>query len=133
MMHQDPSLTPELHEELDPWHRHVPAEEGRPQAEHGARAKPAALATAFAIIFLSVVALILAVLVYAVSHFSKVRAEMYESASLAEESARVRAALRAEELETFGWVDTERVRLPIDLAMDKVVQDYAEGARADAR
>lgn len=132
MTHRDPHYVPPVHEEPDPWHRHLPEQEGLPQHEHGARANPVLLALVFTVSVISVVALVAAVAIYTRRHFVTVRQEQLETTVLAEQALAER--LKWEQLlEQGGWLDAETVQAPIEVAMEQVIEQYRVGGeQADA-
>lgn len=133
MSHQQ-SHALEVHEHPDEWHRHTPAE-GRPQHEHGSKIDPVALGVTFAIIVVTVLALTGGLYVYFRHYTVQMKQQRVETTVWARDYAQTRAAAEAQ-MQTYRWVDHERVGIPIDQAMERVLSEYGaaqEGSRTDAR
>lgn len=117
--------TPVLHEQPDAWHRHS-ADEGAPQVEHGSHASPTALAITFVAMVLGVAVVVLVLVAYFNGYVTKVKAEKNEGVSSAAEFESYRAASLTR-LREYGWADpaADTVHIPVDAAMDLVVEKYA--------
>src|SRR5690606_850994 len=116
MAHEPQSMqhTVEPHGALDEWHHHAPAE-GRPQHEHAAKIDPVALSVTFGVIVVVVVVLTGALYTYFRHYSAVLRQERIETTAMAAEALRLRAQAEAR-LSGYGWVDHERVSIPIDIA-----------------
>ena len=121
--------TPDIHEQPDSWHRHVPAEEGVPQEEHGADTKPFALATAFILCFAFVAGTILASYLYFEVHITALRREKIETTYFAEEFAKTKAAELSKQKDYYLPAENKaragQAALPIEEAKKKVIARYA--------
>ena|SRR5688572_19034472 len=126
-MSHDPHHTEPKYEKPDAWHRHTAAE-GAPQPEHGAIANPGMLAIAFFLMVGALAATVGIIKLYFYAHLSTLRAEKMETTAPAEDWYKYRYTDTPQIFETFGWVDHETVRIPLDAAMQKVVQEYAAHA-----
>jgi hypothetical protein len=108
----------------DAWHHHG-AEEGRPQAEHGAIANPGVLVRWFVLIVVTLVAVVLALMVYFQHYITNEKAIRIENTALAggAQSAKTQAE---GELSRYKPLDKDAgtVQIPIDQAMQKVVEKY---------
>lgn len=128
-MSHDPHHTPPKYEKPDEWHRHTAAE-GAPQVEHGAIANPAALAIAFFLMVGALAATVGVIKLYFYSHLSTLRAEKLETSTPAEEWYQYRYNDAPRDLGSYGWVDHETVRIPLDSAIERTVAEYARHAPA---
>jgi hypothetical protein len=135
MTTQDPNFTPEPEELPDPWHLHTP-EEGRPQVEHVAKANPAAIGAAFGLMSLVLVVTVIAVIIYFNSYVTQSRAMRIETTVLAEPWQQYRRDVLGEDgvLNTYGWApgpegEPDTVRLPLAVAVERVVEEYSERGR----
>ncbi|MFG0326037.1 MAG: hypothetical protein ACF8SC_02045 [Phycisphaerales bacterium JB037] len=114
------------HEEPDAWHRHT-LEEGIPQPEHAAHVSPKGLWGAFFGMAIFLVVTIAALIVYFDHHMTNLRQERVETTVQAE-----RFGLKYKEesrtgLDAYRWInrDAGTVQIPIEVAMDRVVERYA--------
>jgi hypothetical protein len=123
-------------EQPDSWHMHT-SDEGLPQEEHAAQADPKALVAAFLGSVFFVGGVIVVCLLYFFTHTTKLRQERIETTALAKDYFQYRA-VSDKHLATYGWANPEaaaagKVSIPIDLGMQKVMQQYAGPApRAEA-
>lgn len=116
--HVEPNETP-----LDSWHQHLPAE-GLPREEHGAHANVPLLLAIFVVLFAATVIFSLGIGIYTMREFSKARGEG-ERIGLTAVIEDVREYKResAAAQSGYGWTEEGNVRLPIDRAMDLVVEN----------
>ncbi|GJM19084.1 MAG: hypothetical protein DHS20C14_12970 [Phycisphaeraceae bacterium] len=119
--------TPEPHEVPDAWHAHT-AEEGAPQAEHGARANPVALGVTLLAIVFSFVFLLLIVWGYFTSYTTQMKAEHRETVT---EPQRIdymtaRSGAQTRLSQAPGWIDRENgtVHIPLDRATNLILEEY---------
>ncbi|MDX9911040.1 MAG: hypothetical protein RBS39_04335 [Phycisphaerales bacterium] len=133
MSHNEPHYLPAEHPHADAWHRHS-SEEGMPQSEHAARINPYGLYLGVFGILGFVVVSVVIVAVYFQSYVSTYRAEKQESVNVSEDYVAMRARADAT-LANYQWIDMREgvVSLPIDVAMDNVIEKYAGSAHTDAR
>lgn len=109
------------HETPDAWHRHLP-DEGHGQQEHGAHASPKAmLVTLIAMVF-GTLFVVLVLMAFFNSYTSQYKAAVEETTAMGAVARNNKAAAQGA-LETWGWVDHDRVRMPIEQAMQQVVAE----------
>lgn len=109
------------HETPDAWHRHLPGE-GQGQHEHGSHASPKAmLVTLIAMVF-GTLFVVLVLMAFFNSYTSQYKASVEETTSIGAVARNNRAAALGA-LESWGWVDHDRVRMPIEQAMQQVVAE----------
>ncbi len=123
--HQEPHETPIVHEQPDTWHRHT-VDEGRPQHEHGARAKPAILAVVCISMIVSVVAMVLGVAVYFEWYVTSLKAERTETITAATKARSEKEAAWSSLAAPSAWKDRDAgtVTIPIERAKRLVVEEY---------
>ncbi|MBK7404316.1 MAG: hypothetical protein IPJ41_06685 [Phycisphaerales bacterium] len=123
--HEQPHESPAAPNHLDEWHQHVPAE-GLPRAEHGAHARIAPLLITFVV--LSVGTVIIAVLtgIYTIGHVNQVRGEREREGLTVADPARAYKQSSLASQQGYGWTAEGKVKLPIDRAMEMVIEKYAE-------
>lgn len=125
-----PLHTPTVHERPDEWHHHT-REEGIPQHEHAAVIDVRALFVWFIAICAFVVGFIVVTVMFFNSYHSRMRYQIVETTA----SSRAFNAVKANAQRdlgmdadqpgaAWGWVDHERVRVPVSLAMERVVEKY---------
>ncbi len=114
--------TPEVHDHADAWHRHS-AEEGMPQVEHAGTVSPFALIKAFVAIVGTVAVLVIVLSMYYTHTVTQVKAEQMETDRLAAEWNSTRAGWDAA-LSSYAPVGDSGWRIPIDKAMDRVINRY---------
>lgn len=119
------------HAHADAWHHHDPTLEGLPAREHTAMISAAVVTKWTLALTVLVVIFIVGVLMF----FSHEMTRLYNERQDVDLSSSARAAreqARAE-LGSYGWADTAagRVRVPMDLALERVVAAYA-GAPASS-
>ncbi len=122
-MSDTPHETPVHHTEPDAWHQHS-ADEGAPQLEHAAHANPTALAITFIGMILGVAFVIVVLVAYFNNYVSTIKAEKQEGVGIAAPFEASKAEALAH-LDGYGWVDHDTVYIPVEAAMDRVVQRYA--------
>ncbi len=116
----------QVHETLDPWHRHS-EDEGAPQPEHGAHVSARALAITFIAMTLGVAFVIIVLMAYFNSYNARFTEQVRETTILGE-PVRQQHAADLEVLESYKWVDQETVKIPIDQAMKAVIEQQGNGA-----
>lgn len=123
--HHEPRETPIVHEEPDAWHRHTP-DEGRPQHEHGARARPGILAVVCISMIVAVVGMVLGVVVYFEWYVTRLKADRTETITAAVKARSEKEAARNALAGPSVWVDREAgtVTIPIERAKRLVVEEY---------
>lgn len=116
--------TPHLDEHADDWHHHGEAE-GVPQSEHAGVVSTATILKAFVIIAVTVVAVIVAIVMYYNQYMTSFKASRIETDTLA---ATVRSQKSAwnNQLSNFGPAGDKPgvYAVPIDTAIDTVVKRY---------
>lgn len=124
-MAHGPEHLPHDHEEPDSWHRHTP-DEGMPQVEHAPRVNIRALLGTFIVITIVVVALAGATIQLFRTTIVRARLAVEETLVLSEAQVQYREA-SLQEQNSYAWTaDGEHVRIPIDQAMHKVVEQYSQ-------
>jgi cytoskeletal protein RodZ len=128
-----------VHEHADSWHHHTSAE-GRPQHEHASVANPHVLFHWFFLIVVSGVVVIVALFMYFGKMYNTTRQERVETLQFYQDNAwpKVRdseAALGTDRpLSQFTYHAADKqahtVQLPIEEAMNRVVQRYRPGTSA---
>ncbi|MCW5775161.1 MAG: hypothetical protein KIS87_01770 [Phycisphaeraceae bacterium] len=123
--HQEPHETPIVHEQPDAWHRHT-LDEGKPQHEHGARAKPAILAGVCISMVVSVVAMVLGVAIYFEWYVTRLKADRTETITAATKARSEKEAAWSSLAAPSAWKDRDAgtVRIPIERAKRLVVEEY---------
>jgi len=126
--------TKPVHEKADQWHRHG-AEEGHAQKEHAAKANPALLGVVLGVVVAATLGLVVLVVLYFGRATTDLRRERIETTALSAEANSYRAQAKANldrPIDEDSWVDREAgtVRVPIEMAMDRVVERYAQRRRA---
>ncbi len=123
---ETPHETPRMPAAIDPWHRHTP-EEGLPRQEHGAHANITALLITFVVITLGTVIFCVIIGVYTIGQVNRLKTSgEIEGLTVLNAAAREyqRDALAVQE--TYGWTADGKVRLPIERAMEMVVEEHRE-------
>jgi hypothetical protein len=132
MSHDPHKPTVAFDEQPDSWHMHA-AEEGLPQEEHGATTNPIGLILAFAGSVFFVGSVILMCVLYYRVHTTQLRQQRIETTALAGDYFKYRDDSTAAQ-GGYGWAGPEaaaagQVSIPVDLAMQKVIQQYASGSK----
>lgn len=118
--------TPAVEEHADSWHHHDPASEGIPQEEHGGIASAGTIAAWYIGLVGSIAFSVLVLAMYYGSYLEPLKKQRFERdgwAGLSTTVQEYRASAKAE-LNSAGKLPDGRYRLPIDTAMDKVVEEY---------
>lgn len=117
-------FTTPVADHVDSWHHHSAEVEGVPQAEHAGTVNPWILGQWFVLIVLSVIGTCLVLFLYFQHYATQHKAREIETISWSEEYVKYRSRMDAELTARAAWLDHDRVRLPIDDAMAKVVRQY---------
>lgn len=119
--------TPHVDNEPDAWHLHT-AEEGQAQEAHAAKANPVILVGAWAAITFSVIAVVVVVVIFFDFTSTEVRRQRVETTALATEHHAYRDQSKAA-MEQTAWIDSQDgiVQIPLDQAMQQVIEQYREG------
>jgi hypothetical protein len=121
--------TPEIPEQPDEWHLHSAAE-GPAQEEHGSTVNTMLLAFAFIGTVLSIGLVVVLTYMYFSAYMNQLRRTRIETTTLAADYLQYRAdSDRA--LHDYVWLDEDRtiVSLPIGVAMERVLENYAREQR----
>lgn len=112
----------------DDWHQHTAAE-GMPQEEHAAQASVKALGMTFIVMTVGVIVTILLLVVYFKSYVGTYKAKVQEGTAIMQPAFEAKLAAQSK-LESFGWIDRDArtVHIPIDQAMQSVINDYQNAA-----
>lgn len=118
------------HEHADAWHHHA-REEGLPQHEHAAVINVKGLFFWFIGCCAFVVAFILVTVMFFHAYYGRMQYDFVETTASSKPFRDARFNAEKElgingQPGEFAWIDHDRVRIPIDLAMQKVVAQYAE-------
>jgi hypothetical protein len=135
MSHHKPQYTQHEHEIPDSWHRHIPAEEGAPQEEHG-KTNPLLLGIAFVGSLAFVGGTIAATWLYFKVHITALRRERIESAGFAREffdpqkgiQAKALADLNSHYFASETAAREGKASVPIEQGIQKVVARYGSSA-----
>jgi hypothetical protein len=109
----------------DAWHHHESAE-GLPQVEHGAETNMVSL-TAWAVaLVVAVVGAIAVIWIYFNSYSTQEKARKQE-VFMSAEAMQYKARVTDQEFKSYGWSDasTNSIRVPLNVAKDKVISKYA--------
>ncbi len=130
--------TPEYHDQVDPWHAHG-AGEPAPQAAHTETINVPLVVAYGVACFVAVVVVILATIVYFNWYVTKARIAREEQVDNGPTAASVlqaqylthRKGVEEVDFKQPSWVDAQKniVRVPMDVAMKKVVAQYARRAK----
>ena len=128
-MSHKPHYTEPHHDHASGWFRHVPADEGAPQEEHGSHTRPIALTAAFLICFGFVGATILATYLYFNVHMAKLRREKIETTAFARDFSEYKRA-EEQKLADFYFATDDLARQgvaspPVEQAKQQVIARYA--------
>lgn len=118
--------TPAAHEHADQWHHHDPSGEGIPQEEHGGIASPGTIAKWYAGLVGAIAFSVLALAMYYGSYLEPLKKQRFERDGWAGLSTTVQEykASALAELGSAGKLPDGHYRLPVDMSMDKVVEEY---------
>lgn len=113
------------HEKPDQWHRHV-AVEGTPQTEHTAVASPKVLAISFITISTTVAVSVLILVVFFDHYTTNYKAEQMENTTQSASFIKYKGDWEDVDSRTYAWADPKEgtIRIPLDKAMDRVVEKY---------
>lgn len=106
----------------DPYHEHTAAE-GAPQHEHGSHVSTKALGITLIVMILGVLIVIVGLVIYFDSYMSKYRAQTSETDTLSAATWNEKQEVLAG-LNEYAWIDAETVRVPLEVATDKVLSEY---------
>lgn len=124
--HHEHGSTPVVHEHADDWHHHDPSGEGIPQEEHGGIASPGTIAKWYAGLVAIIAFSVLVLAMYYGSYLEPLKKARFERDGWAGVSQTVqdyKASSKAT-LNSAGKLADGHYRLPIETAMDKVVEEY---------
>jgi hypothetical protein len=107
----------------DAYHDH--SNDAAPQEAHADVASPKAMGITLILMVLGVLAVIIILVAYFDSYMSKYKAQVNETSALSAPTWEEKQAVLAK-LDTYGWVDSETARQPIDLAIEQVIAEYNE-------
>jgi hypothetical protein len=127
--HGTPHETPEMPQDIEPWHQHAP-EEGVPREEHAAHANITALLITFAVITVGTVIFCVIIGIYTIGQVNRLKAAgEVEGLAAVNTISRTykRDALASQD--AYGWTADGKVRLPIDQAMQMVIEQHGEAAQ----
>ena len=110
------------HGHADAWHHHD-ASEGAPQAEHGSSLQIPVLARGLGLIAVSTLGLVGITMLYLNHQINQLHRERAD-ADLSADYLQYRDAAKAR-LDGYGWVDASTVRVPVEMAKDRVLKKYA--------
>ena len=127
MKHESHHL-PAEHEAPDQWHRRT-TEEGAPQAEHAAIASPTTLAIAFIAISTTVALTVLILVVFFDQYNVRYKAEQMENIDMSNNFNDYKHKWEEQDSRGYALADAETgaVRVPLDLAKQRVIDRYAKG------
>lgn len=108
----------------DSWHQHSAALEGVPQAEHAGTVNPYILGQWFVLIVLSVVGTCVVLFLYFQHYATQHKAQQIETVSWSQEYVTYKAIADGQLSSKPEWIDHDRLRVPINDAMAKVVKQY---------
>lgn len=119
------------HEHPDSWHRHT-SDEGAPQVEHAATINLVSLTVIFVFMSVFLVVTVAGLIVYFDRHTTSVRQQEVEHTILAEQESLPYRTQSLDALGGYAWSDPKagKVNIPVERAMDRVVEMYAEGNHA---
>lgn len=110
-------------QETDSYHTHSDSEP-KPQQAHAATASPKALGITLILMVLGVLAVIFVLVVYFDNYMDNYKSEINETSALTAPTWEEKQAKLAE-LGTYGWVDSDTARQPLEAAMEQVINEYA--------
>jgi hypothetical protein len=121
---------PEVHEEVDPWHAHAPAE-GAPQEEHGAKPNTVILWGALAGTIIFLVAVVIVIYLYFGTYTTRLRMEHVENTVMSAQARQQRLAaseaLRDYSVLPAGIAPEPVITIPQEEAVRRVVERYGAG------
>ena len=110
----------------DSWHHHD-ASEGVPQDEHGSSVAIPILARGLGLIIVSTLGLVGITMLYLNHHINQLHRSRTD-ADLSAEYVQYRDASKTR-MDGFGWVDSATVRVPVDMAKERVLKRYESAAK----
>jgi len=116
--------TTPIAEHADSWHHHSVEREGAPQAEHAGSVNPWILGQWFILIVLTVAGTCVVLFLYFTHYVTQHKAQQIETVSWSAEYATYKAMTDGQLHGKPEWIDHERLRIPIEDAMAKVVRQY---------
>lgn len=138
MSHDKHQHTPEFHDHADAWHTHHD-DEPVPQAAHAEKVNVPMVVAYGTACFVAIVVVVAITTIYFNWYITKTKIAREEqvdngptaSSLLQAEYLNARKGVEEVEFKQTGWIDPEKniVRLPIDVAMKKVVDQYAKRAK----
>lgn len=127
-MSDDPKHLDLEHHEPDEWHSHTP-EEGPPQEEHASRVNAGILFLVFCVMTVGLTVTVVALIFYFSQHTTALKAELHETVDWRVDISIPYRESARQTLTGYAWEDedNEVVRVPLDLAIDRIVERYSEG------
>lgn len=125
---------PVEHESPDVWHQHSKAE-GTPQPEHAAVASPGALLIAFLAISTTVALTVLILVVFFDQYATRYKAEVIETTALSKSFNEYKSRWEEQDIRGYAVADaqTGAVRIPLDKAMQRVLERYSKAPATPAK
>ncbi|MCC5787864.1 MAG: hypothetical protein JJU33_14315 [Phycisphaerales bacterium] len=116
------------HTEPDEWHTHTP-DEGPPQEEHTSRVNAGILFLVFCVMTVSLTVTVVALIFYFSQHTTALKTELHETTDWRTDISIPYRESARQALTGYAWEDedNEVVRVPLDLAIDRVIERYSEG------
>lgn len=133
--HHGHTHTPSEPVHPDSWHRHTP-DEGEPQVEHLAQVNPVTLGKVLFVLIAGTAAFILVTVLYFDVRIRTLTNERIEN-DLSGYTSRDAGTYyhykdaSDKQLTSYGWAGPEQVRIPLDDAKKKVLEQYAKRAAAE--
>ncbi len=133
--HHGHAHTPEEPAQPDSWHRHTP-DEGEPQAEHLSQVNPVTLGKVLFVLIAGTAAFIVVTVLYFDVRIRTLTSERIENDLSGYTSREAGTYFHYKDasdaqLSRFGWNGPEQVRIPVDEAKKKVIEQYAKRAAAE--
>ncbi len=138
MSHDKHQHTPEYADHADPWHTHT-TDEALPQAAHSERVNVPMVVAYGTACFAAITFVVLITIVYFNWYVTKTKIAREEqvdsgptaSSVLQAEYLNHRKGVEEVDFKQAGWIDGEKnvVRIPLDVAVKKVVDQYARRAK----
>ncbi|MFN0012681.1 MAG: hypothetical protein ACKVS8_13670 [Phycisphaerales bacterium] len=138
MTHDKHQHTPELRDAADPWHTHT-TDEALPHVAHSERVNVPVVVAYGTACFIAIVVVCVVTVVYFNWYVTKTKIAREEQVDngpttnsvLQAEYLNHRKGVEEVDFKQTGWIDGEKniVRIPLDVAMKKVVDQYARRAK----
>ncbi len=135
MSHDKHQHTPDFHDHIDPWHTHT-TDEPTPQEAHSEKVNVPVVVAYGVACFVVIAVVVVITSIYFNWYVTKTKVAREEQVDngptansvLQAEYLNMRKGVEEVEFKQAGWIDSEKniVRLPIDVAMKKVVDQYAK-------